>query len=243
MSAHDRLRPLKAWRYIGVYGSDMMLCVGSVRIARARQSFWAVWDRQAGALHERTRLGRAGVELAPGRAVVVAGDARIELSFEESAGVETISASGASYAWTRKQGGVRIAGRLIAGGVDRELDARGIIDDTAAYFERHTSWRWWAGVGQATDGRELAWNLVDGVHDAPLSSERTVWVDDQAYEVGPRAFADLRFAPEAVRQRRDNLLLVRSSYRQPFGVFSGQLPGGIELADGYGVTEDHDAWW
>jgi hypothetical protein len=36
---------------------------------------------------------------------------------------------------------------------------------------------------------------------------------------------------------------VRSRYRQPFGTFSGALPGGIELADGYGVMEEHDVWW
>ena len=100
-----------------------------------------------------------------------------------------------------------------------------------------------AWVGRTADGRELAWNLVAGVHDAPVGSERTVWVDGQAREVGPRAFDDLRFTPEAARQRHDNLLLVRSSYRQPFGAFSGRLPGGLELAEGYGVTEEHDAWW
>ena len=40
-----------------------------------------------------------------------------------------------------------------------------------------------------------------------------------------------------------NLVLVRSRYRQPFGTFSGTLPGGIALGQGYGVMEDHDAWW
>ena len=40
-----------------------------------------------------------------------------------------------------------------------------------------------------------------------------------------------------------NLLLLRSDYRQPFGVFSGTLPGGLELAEGYGVMEQHDVHW
>ena len=40
-----------------------------------------------------------------------------------------------------------------------------------------------------------------------------------------------------------NLLLMRSRYRQPFGTFSGMLPGGIELAQGYGVMEAHDVHW
>ena len=48
---------------------------------------------------------------------------------------------------------------------------------------------------------------------------------------------------EAERARRDNLLVVRSVYRQPFGVFSGELPGDVVLAEGFGVMEAHDAWW
>ena len=69
-------------------------------------------------------------------------------------------------------------------------------------------------------------------------------------EVGPVAFAegldavgDLRFAPEAERARRDDLLLVASDYRQPFGTFAGTLPGGMELASGHGVMERHRARW
>ncbi|HEX4671658.1 MAG TPA: DUF2804 family protein, partial [Solirubrobacteraceae bacterium] len=54
---------------------------------------------------------------------------------------------------------------------------------------------------------------------------------------------DLTFHPEAERRHSQNLVLVRSRYRQPFGTFSGTLPGGIALGKGYGVMEDHDAWW
>ena len=61
------------------------------------------------------------------------------------------------------------------------MDERAIIDDTAAYYERHTRWRWCAGVGSGRDGTALAWNLVAGVNDPPLNSERTVWI-----EGGPR---------------------------------------------------------
>ena len=41
----------------------------------------------------------------------------------------------------------------------------------------------------------------------------------------------------------ENLLIVRSRYRQPFGTFAGALPGGIELAAGVGVMERHEALW
>lgn len=243
MPSHDGLRPLKAWRYVGVYAPELMLCIGSVRIGRARQAFWAVWDRRAHRLHERTRLGHGEVALTAGYAAVRARDVRIELELDEVPGVETISPTGASYAWTRKQGGIRVRGRVTLAGEVRELDARGLIDDTAGFYERHTRWRWWAGVGRSVDGRRVAWNLVTGVHDAPVASERTVWVDDAPHEVDATALDRLGFAPEAVRERRDNLLILRSSYRQPFGTFHGYLPRGLELAEGYGVTEEHEAWW
>jgi hypothetical protein len=86
-------------------------------------------------------------------------------------------------------------------------------------------------------------------------SERTVWVDGEPYEPPPVTFDDdlsgvgrLRFDAEATRERRENLLLVRSRYRQPFGTFSGALPGAggpdpVLLAEGFGVIEDHDVWW
>jgi hypothetical protein len=53
----------------------------------------------------------------------------------------------------------------------------------------------------------------------------------------------LRFASEAVRERHDELLLARSDYVQPFGTFSGTLPGGLDLAAGLGVMEVHRARW
>jgi hypothetical protein len=251
MPSHWRGRPLKAWRYIGVYGHELMLCVASVRVGRARQSFWAVWDREARRLHETTWMSAGGVRLTPGGAQVTDGPASLTLAFSEGDGVETVCPSGAGYAWTRKQGGVAVTGALrLADGRVRAIDARAIIDDTSAYYRRHTTWRWCAGVGTDPNGRALAWNLVEGVNDPVRGSERTVWVNGVAREVGPVAIApgldavgDLRFHAEATRAHRQNLLVVRSRYRQPFGTFSGVLPNGTPLADGFGVMEDHDAWW
>ncbi len=158
--------------------------------------------------------------------------------------------AGSSYAWTRKQGGIGARGRVMLDGVPRPLEAQAVIDDTSAYYQRHTSWSWSAGVGTAADGRAVAWNLVSGVNDPAHGSERTVWIDGEPLEPPPCTFAAdltrvdaLTFASEAERERRENLLLVRSSYRQPFGTFSGELPGGVRLAEGYGVMEAHDVWW
>jgi hypothetical protein len=250
MPSRQRLRPLKAWRYVGVYGPELMLCIGAVRIGPARQCFWAVWDRVGGRLYEQTTLGRHGVHLDHGRARITAENVQAEIVLSESAGVETVCPSGASYAWTRKQGGVQATGTVVIDGRPRQLQARAVIDDTAGYYERHTRWYWSAGVGAAVDGRAVAWNLVDGVNDPPLRSERTMWIDGDPTEAPPCRFAPdlgcvdrLDFTPEATRERRENLLLIRSAYRQPFGTFSGELPGGLKLAEGYGVMESHDVRW
>jgi hypothetical protein len=244
-------RPLKAWRYVGLYGPELMLCLASVRVGPFRQSFWAVWDRSAGRLYERTAMSGSAVRLGYGTAAVEHRDLRLDLAFTEGPGVETVCPSGEGYAWTRKQGGVIAGGTIALGGdAPRAFAGRAVIDDTAAYYERHTRWRWSAGVGTAADGRQVAWNLVDGVNDPPHDSERTVWIDGVPNEVGPVRFADdlstvgaLRFDAEAVRERCENRLIVRSQYRQPFGTFRGELPGGTALSEGWGVMEDHDVWW
>ena len=53
----------------------------------------------------------------------------------------------------------------------------------------------------------------------------------------------MEFAVEAVRQRRDHLVGVRSDYRQPFGTFAGSLPGVGQVSGGLGVMEHHVARW
>ena len=83
-------RPLKAWRYVGVFGPELMLCIASVRIGRARQSFWAIWDRRSARMYERTALGRAGVALDRGSVSVHARGIRIELALAERPGVESV---------------------------------------------------------------------------------------------------------------------------------------------------------
>jgi hypothetical protein len=249
MPGRHGLRPLKSWRYVGVYGPELMICVASVRIGPARQSFWALWDRVHGHLHGQTALGQGGVSLTPGRARASGQGVHIDLRLSETAGVESVCPSARAYAWTRKQGDVAASGTVSIDGVPRPLVARAVIDDTSAYYERHTRWRWSAGVGRATDGRALAWNLVEGVNDPRRDSERTLWIDGEPRELPPAHFAadlsrvgGLTFAAEATRSRHENLLLIRSSYRQPFGTFSGQV-GGIALTEGYGVMEEHDVWW
>src|SRR5919106_3564911 len=174
-----RGRPLKRWRYVGVYTPDLMLCAGEARVAGLPQCWWAVAfpDRR---LLERTSSRRVGLRLTPGRVLVAGPALEIDLALGEAAGVEVVSQHGAGYAWTRKQGGVPVRGRVAAVGRTWELDGPfGFIDDSAGYHARHTTWRWSAGVGRAASGQAVAWNLVDGVHDAPQASEPTVWGDGE----------------------------------------------------------------
>ena len=248
-------RPLKRWRYVGVFTDRVLLCAAIAHIGPVPVAWWAVWDREQRTLAERTVRSRRAVTVERGRVEVDDGAVHIDLALDEGAGIETISPHGSEYAWTRKQGGVPVRGSVRI--MDRELPVDGfaVVDESAGYHARRTSWSWSAGVGaRAADGAPVAWNYVDGLHDAASASERTVWVDGAPHEVGPAAFAadltsvtadgaELRFTEEATRRRDERLLLFSSSYVQPFGSFTGALPGAGELAWGLGVMERHDVTW
>jgi len=250
MPARQGLRPLKRWRYVGVYTPEVMVCVGDARVGPIPQRWWAV-ALPDGTLRERTTIGRADVAIDGSSVQVRTPGLKIEFDLREGGGVETASPAGKSYIWTRKQAALPCSGSVTLDGVRRDLTGDcAFVDESAGYHERHTAWRWSAGVGRTVDGRRVGWNLVAGVHDAPRHSERTVWVDGEPREVGPVEFAsdlsavgDLRFTEWAAREDHTNLLLFRSDYRQPFGTFSGELPGGLRLAEGYGVMESHDVRW
>ncbi len=249
-----RLR--KAWRYAGIFGEELMICAGVARVGPAPQAFWAVWDPREGILRERTRLlPRRQVALPGGRVVVRDGEVEVDLRLDPAGDpVAVTSSHGGAPIWTRK-GPVRAVGTVRVGGRSTPVDAPGLEDHSAGWHARHTAWRWAAGAGAGEDGRALVWNLVEGIHDGPSGSERRVWVDGVPREVGPVAFdPDLRgvafaeggalaFRAEAVRARRDELGLVSSDYEQPFGSFSGVLPGGLAVVGGRGVMERHRARW
>jgi hypothetical protein len=273
----------KQWRYLGAFCEELFLCAARVQVGPLGQTFWAVWDREERRLHERTRLtppviarGEVWTELTDDEEA-----GRIDWAPEEGGTLVRIEAAakndlaepvraflhasdgpwaqavcptgeGDGYVWTRKRPvavvcDVRIGERRI------RCEARGVEDESCGYHPHHTVWNWSAGVGRATDGREVAWNLVEGVNDPERGSERAIWVAGEPREPGPSRFEDLdaivcdgarlEFTAEAERAREEKRFGVSSSYRQPFGTFSGSLPGGIELAEGLGVMEHHDARW
>lgn len=262
----------KRWRYVAAFAEELMVCAARVGIGPLGQTFWAVLDRSSGELVERTRArlpgGRGEVwsELPGGDPWPLGGEGeglvtRIEsprasgrLRIGEGRWAESICPNGSGgYVWTRKRcAPIELDVRLPDGRRWRAA-GRGIEDESAGYHPRHTVWSWSAGVGIAADGRELGWNLVAGVNDPAQNSERAVWVDGVPSEPGPVSFDGLsaigfedgsrvEFEAEAERRAEQNLLAIRSSYRQPFGSFAGSLAG-IELASGWGVMEHHDALW
>lgn len=242
-------RPLKRWRYVGFYGAELMGCVALARVGVARVAWWALWDRQARTLAEASHRRFGPVELTAGKVAFEDGPAAVELGFVPAGEpVETISPHGERHIWTRKTP-LHLRGRVTLAGRTLEVDCRGLLDDSAGYHARHTVWTWSAGVGTGPGGEAVTWNLVEGVHDDPLSSERTVWIDGEPHHVAPQTFdglervGRLRFEAEATRAKRENLLLIRSEYEQPFGTFAGELPLAGELRDGYGVMEFHDVRW
>jgi hypothetical protein len=250
---NGRLR--KQWRYVSIWSAALSICAARVMVGPVQQEFWAVWDRVAGKLWERTRLYASCVHLPTGRVQVEDDPVVIDVTLDENDGFEVVTPVGSAYTWTRKQCAIRAHGRVRLNGVEKPVEAIALIDDNAGYHPRHTLWQWCGGAGQDVNGRDVAWSFIAGLNDSPHNSERTIWLDGQAHEVEPVRFADdlsavyfaggetLHFQTEAVRQRRDNLLLIQSAYRQPFGVFSGDLPGGISLSHGYGVMEWHQATW
>jgi hypothetical protein len=268
----------KRWRYVAAFSDELLLCAARISVGPIGQTFWVIWDRQERQMWEHTKVlmpgarGDVWTERPDGDGLLLHADdegslVRIEarhpdvgvvrafLRFGGGRWVEVVCpAEGGGYVWTRKrvdvpvECDVRIAGRRL------RSEARGAEDESAGYHPKHTVWSWSAGVGTATDGRSIGWNLVSGINDPPQRSERAIWVDGEPTEPGPVAFeglesiafddgARLRFASECERRQEENRFLVRYSYRQPLGTFSGTLPGGIELKHGLGVMEHHDAHW
>ena len=248
-----RLR--KRWRYVGVYGSELMFCAARVQVGPFRQSFWVLWDRESRVRRAHTRMPAGGeVEMDGPDVAVRARGLSARLRLGDGVPVEAVCASGErGYGWTRKRAGVPVTGEIEADGRRRKVEAKAFEDESAGYHQRHTSWRWSAGVGRAADGKAVGWNLVEGINDPPQRSERGIWLEGVPHEPAPVAFsgleaiqfadgARLAFDTESERARNDNLLIFRSRYRHLFGSFSGSLEG-VELGEAFGVMEEHEAVW
>lgn len=254
-------RPRKVWRWQGAFGEEMMVFAAVVRIGPIPARFWGILDRSSGRLVERSSKGfpfrRPEVEFRGDDLIIGSDLACANLAFGDATPIEVFTPAGpgpSAYTWTRKRCGMEVSGEVAVGAPTRSFEGRGVIDESAGYHDRRTSWRWSAGVGESVDGREVAWNLVEGINSSPTQSERTVWLDGLPREIGPVTFEGLEaavaddgekltFIAEAQRSRKESVPpLVSSEYRAPLGTFSGTV-GGIELRSGIGVMESHEAVW
>src|SRR3954447_11503398 len=93
MSSWRGTRPLKRWRYIGVFCDEVMLCVGDARVGPLPQRFWGVAEPGRPIL-EGTTIGRGGVRIDGSRFRVDARDVRIDIVVDEDEGVESVHPSG-----------------------------------------------------------------------------------------------------------------------------------------------------
>jgi hypothetical protein len=173
---------------------------------------------------------------------------------------------------TAKACGLPVAGgfRVHADGGVTAYDLTGGFggyDMTRGSLPRHTAWRWAFGTGRIADGTVVGFNLTEGFSGVgERSREGAVWVDGRPHPVDPRlrfAFdrgdvrkpwqitsADgsvrLRFDPIAEHRELVDVRVLRSSFVQPVGHFSGELEvaGRTIALDGLpGVVEDQDIVW
>jgi len=255
MPLFDQGQLRKRWRYVGLFAEELMLCAARAEVGPLTQSFWIFWDREERrhAAHTALRPGSREVTLEGSSLEIDGPDLRASLRLGECTPIETTCPSGRSWAWTRKRVGMPVEGTVEVPGRRWRVSGRGVDDESAGFHRRHTSWRWSAGVGESVEGRNLAWNLVEGINDPTTGSERAIWVDGEPSEPPPVRFhgmdgielsegETLEFASEAAHANDESYLLIRSRYRHRFGSFSGSL-GGLELAEGLGVMEEHDAHW
>lgn len=181
-------------------------------------------------------------------------DATVLTATPEGGWNATVKAAG-----TPARGTVRIGDGPV---VELGPEAGAWSDWTAGRQDRTTVWRWAAGAGVADDGRRVGLNASTGMNAAV--GEDLVWWDGVPRSLpvdrlaprtpedpeGPWAVvsgdARLELDPEASRRAHEQLLVVTSSYVQPFGRWVGTLPApdghptAVTLA---GVAEDHLAVW
>jgi hypothetical protein len=249
----------KRWRWVGAFADNLTVFAAIVQVGPAAMTFWGIWDRQRRRLWERTRRDLPGrrreVVMRRDSVRVRSGSIGFDLEFEEGYPVESMCPNGeGGFSWTRKAAGMPVHGEVRIGRRTNSLEGYGVTDDSAGYHRRYTSWKWSAGVGTARDGRKVAWNLVTGINDPPLHSERAIWVAGEPMEPGPVSFqglesihfedeSRLQFSAETERTHHEGIpLLARSDYEAPFGTFTGSL-NGLPIESALGVMEAHDAIW
>lgn len=151
-----------------------------------------------------------------------------------------------------------VRGRIRWAGHEVELDpsvTTGLFDIHKAHYPHHTWWRWGTFAGTTDDGRRIAVNLTRNVVTDARFHENCVWVDGKPQllpafrwemDVDPwRAVGqgiDLRFHGHGERWENLDVGLVRSRFRQRYGVWEGEVAG-HRVKGAWGLAEDHHSRW
>lgn len=132
-----------------------------------------------------------------------------------------------------------------------------ILDIHKAHYPRKTFWNWATFVGrsgESTVGLNLTRNVVtdDALHEnalwvdgrlSLLDAARFDFSDEDCWRIGTAdGHVDLTFEAQGERNEDLNLGLVVSVFRQRFGTFRGRV-GQLEIADAFGLVEDHRSVW
>ena len=168
---------------------------------------------------------------------------------------------------TQKWAGLLASGLLEVDGRRFVLDGGvGGMDYTHGYLARRTAWRWAFANGRLDDGTPFGLNLVEGFNESRDDvNENALWVGNELIPLGrarfswnPTAILDtwqvrtvdgavnLTFKPFAAHQEVRDLGLVKSSFKQPVGTWSGELKVGdrtFTVRDAPGVAEDQSVLW
>jgi hypothetical protein len=165
---------------------------------------------------------------------------------------------------TEKRALLAATGEAMIEGRRSSLDgALAGTDYTNGLLARHTAWRWAFLLGYAKSGERVGMNLVQGFVGEP---ECAAWVDGEVYPLAEGRFAfdrgrpldpwrvstadggvDLRFEPGGMHAESTNLGVVRTSFVQPAGIYTGtiKVDGGrvLTIDRVLGVSEDQDVLW
>jgi len=161
------------------------------------------------------------------------------------------------------KGTLRIGARTFTFSPERDI---ALLDVHKAYYPRKTFWRWATFATPGSDGAPLGVNLTHNViQPDDRLNENVLWAGGRLHLLGsarfeipedPRAkwrirtlddLVDLEFRPLGERSEDTNLLVARSWYRQPVGLFSGVVRDGRggehRIEDVWGIAEDHRVTW
>ncbi|CAN5893205.1 DUF2804 domain-containing protein [soil metagenome] len=195
-------------------------------------------------------------------------DIAIDASIDERSGPPAITAIAAVGApgegllnATEKRVLLDVQGRAVCAGRELSLDGGSAgYDYTHGLLPRHTTWRWAFAQGRSAAGEPFAFNVVQGfvgeaecaaflggavIPIAEPSFDFDVAQPGKPWRLTGRGI-DLTFAPGAVHEQHTKLVIVRSRFVQPVGVFTGtmRIDGRDILLDGLpGVVEDQDVLW